>query len=102
MPKELIRKRGKRKTKVTTEDKTPLAFQPTPAASFVPLEEPASVPEDQPGRRIGNLFGGEADWVTPADGGLGSIRERIEGDAPWGFVDPEVSVRLALSCRNQG
>ncbi|CED83347.1 Predicted RNA-binding protein, contains Pumilio domains [Phaffia rhodozyma] len=101
MPKELVRKRGKRKAKNTTDDVIPKAFEPTPAPSFVPLEqqdveqpteESNQISQDNApsGRRIGNMFGGEADWVTPSDGGLGSIRERIEGDAPWGFVDPEV------------
>lgn len=101
MPKELVRKRGKRKPK----------SDPTPAAPVA--EAPASTPvleaidgrDSGYGQRTARLqqqqdAGGEGDqpsWVTPADGGMGSIRERVEGDAPWGFVDPEVpSPPLAL------
>lgn len=104
MPREIIRKRGKRKTKgteeaVVAEETYQAAFNPAPSAVELNVQEPEQQAPDLGGdggyaRRKGvNPDGGEADWITPGDGGIGSIRERVEGDAPWGFVDPEVSVR---------
>lgn len=109
MPREIIRKRGKRKTKAT--DETAVAeeaykanFAPPPTAEEIAQQQQQQQQQQQEdqvqlggdggyARRKGiNADGGEADWVTPGDGGIGSIRERVEGDAPWGFVDPEVSL----------
>jgi hypothetical protein len=109
MPKELVRKRGKRKPKsdpapasvaasvapVASTSAAALALAPTDgrdagygqrAARHAAQEKAAyGAPATE-----GEEGAAEPSWVTPADGGLGSIRERVEGDAPWGFVDPEV------------
>jgi hypothetical protein len=104
MPREIIRKRGKRKTKATDET---AAAEEAYQANFNPKPDAPQHHEQERqqqevlggdggyGRRNGrNEDGTEADWVTPRDGGMGSIRERVEGDAPWGFVDPEVRRHL--------
>lgn len=94
MPKEIIRKRGKRKAKTdaTVEEKTEEAYQaqihpPVASSSAGVHPDRAHLQADGPAHHEG---GGDADWVTPGDGGYGSIRERVDGDAPWGFVDTEV------------
>jgi hypothetical protein len=100
MPKEIIRKRGKRKPKTdaSAEEKIEEAYQAaqnqastsTSAASGGVHPDRAHLQAD-PDHEGGGGRGGEADWVTPGDGGYGSIRERVDGDAPWGFVETEVS-----------
>lgn len=90
MPKEIIRKRGKRKaktTEATVEEATEEAYQAqVQGTSTSTSTHDLNAQPHQGGD-------GEADWVTPGDGGYGSIRERVEGDAPWGFVDAEVSTK---------
>lgn len=90
MPKEIIRKRGKRKaktTEATVEEATAESYQAQVQGASSSTNEQAH----QHAEEGGATAGAEADWVTPGDGGYGSIRERVEGDAPWGFVDAEVS-----------
>ena len=91
MPKEIIRKRGKRKaktTEATVEEATEEAYQAQVQGSTSTAHD-----LNAQGGEGGEERGGDADWVTPGDGGYGSIRERVEGDAPWGFVDAEVRTK---------
>lgn len=111
MPKELVRKRGKRKPKSDPAPAVVVVAAAPPAGPTASTSTalPAAAGDGRDagyGQRAARhaaleqaAYGPEGSgelpsWVTPADGGLGSIRERVEGDAPWGFVDPEV--RLAL------
>jgi hypothetical protein len=90
MPREVIRKRGKRKPKTDANEKAGDAAFTLP----VPLGEEEAVVgavDEQQEEGTGGEGVYQADWITPAGSGMGSIRERVEGDAPWGFVDPEVS-----------
>lgn len=129
MPKELVRKRGKRKPKsdpvpTPSTSTATSASAPTAAAALAPpppsdgrdagygqrralhaaQEKAAYGGAGDDGERggAGEGAGGEASWITPADGGLGSIRDRVEGDAPWGFVDPEVRPRWPVSLSRRG